>query len=136
GPDGTLIRVHSGADDGRATDPGMVRRYSTPAGADGSFRLEPDGARLRLVEAGGTTLSERSFRPDAEYGPVTASLLRRRDGTAFYVLVPDGSGSSRLPSGGARLRLTYRRDDTAAHPMAPIYSPDGLRADETVVLDL
>jgi hypothetical protein len=78
----------------------------------------------------------RQFLPDAAFAPVSAlRILRRADGLDFALAVPaNGSPGSHLDPGEHRLRLTYRRDNTAADPASLVLSQAGDSSDEVVTL--
>ena len=71
------------------------------------------------------------------YVPVAARLLRRADGTGFFIVVPaiNPPGSS-LPTGSYRFILTYRRNNSALDSDSEILSEAGNTSPEQVTLDI
>jgi hypothetical protein len=129
-PAGTRVRVYAAPPTGSPVEAGLHRRSVTLAGERGRLRLPASVTTLRLAGPGGAAGHARSFLPDGAYVSLPLLLLRKADGTAFF-LVTKGS-----PSGGAgllRLNLTYYRDrPQAGRPM----SQAGDRSPELVVLDI
>jgi hypothetical protein len=104
-----------------------------PAGT--RVRAEPegylrigDGAALRVVGPDGHAQHTRSFPADSTYSPIAARVLRKADGTAFFLIPPQGTP----PTGSMRLAFTYHRARTeAGRPM----SQAGDRTPEQTAID-
>jgi hypothetical protein len=96
------------------------------------------GAELRIAPSGGTASHARYFLPDDAYTTVNdLRLLRKADGTGFFLLVPTASpGGSRFAVGQYRVRLTYRRDNTLVDRESLVLSEAGNTAPERVTLDV
>ncbi len=79
----------------------------------------------------------RHFLPDNDYLPEAVSVLRKADGTGFFMIKP-GGGLSGIPFslGQYRLKLTYRRNNKADVSTSQILSQAGDQADEAVTLDI
>ncbi|HEY0171734.1 MAG TPA: hypothetical protein VGB98_11985, partial [Pyrinomonadaceae bacterium] len=92
---------------------------------------------LRLVAPDGTVVHSRHFLPDDDYVAEDVRVLRKADGTGFFMFKPDG-GSAVLPfaPGQYRLKLTYRRENRGFDPEGRILSQAGERADEVVTIDI
>ena len=67
--------------------------------------------------------------PENEWAPVSARVLRNRDGTAFFLFL---EGNENMQKGLHRLTLTYRRDRV---PTLPRQSQAGDTSNETCSLD-
>jgi hypothetical protein len=112
-----------------------------PAGADaGSVERSQRilfSRELRVVAPDGTVVHSRHFLPDDDYAAEDVRVLRKADGTGFFMVKPDG-GSSSVPFtlGQYRLKLTYRRENRGFDPASRILSQTGERADEVVAIDI
>ena len=85
--------------------------------------------------ASGQLLGARMVLPDSDYLDRDCRVLRRADGTALFLLLPN-AGSSVVSEPATRLRWTYCRNIVALNPQAPLYTQSGDEGDETAVLDL
>jgi len=140
---GTRVRVYAGneADTPVETEGGIVRRFISPSGSAGQLRLQAAGVILRLVMPDGSEGHVREFIPNTDYadvGPQTMQVVRRADGTGFFMMpVPTGSSTTPpLPPGRYRLEITYRRDNTTEHADSLILSQAGDISPEHVFLDI
>jgi hypothetical protein len=135
-PPGTRVQVLAGNKaDALAEEPGVVRRFIASLDEPGLLRLPKDGAGLRVRTPGSPNVHTRHFMPDNEYdSPIDAKVLRKADGTAFFVL-PSLADSSLL-KGQYRLRITYRRDNRDSDPNSKILSQGGNSEEENVTLDI
>ncbi len=129
--DGRRIEVIGGAYDpslvaGAAVD---LRFAAGPGERGWAPRGDPD-VDLRLVASDETVEHTRRFLPDVEFAAASFSVLRKADGTAFFMT------GTPLDSGTYRLELTYRRDNTANDPTSIVLSQAGDKSDEIVVLDV
>jgi len=96
-----------------------------------------EGAELRLMTSSGTSGHVRPFLPDTNYAPKDARVLRKVDGTGFFMFIPAAVPvGSRLASGQYRLKMTYRRDNRAIAPDSLVVSQAGLTAPEQVTIDI
>jgi hypothetical protein len=122
-PAGTRIRVASGAEVGwHEAEPGLVRRFVAGAGDRGRIHFGDRAVTLRLVDG-----HRRSFL--TEYSPQNVRLIRKRDGTGFFVL----PAAPLFSMGEYRFSLTYRRD---VGPNNPVLSEAGMTSDEVAWLDV
>jgi hypothetical protein len=138
-PAGTRVRVFAGnAAAASPAEAGILQRFAAPLDASGHIRLSPAaGADVRLVPPGAGAEHTRRFLPDADYAPVAARLLRKADGTGFFLLVPDSSPpGTRLTAAQYRLKLSYARDNRAADPTSQVYRQAGDSGPETVTIDI
>jgi hypothetical protein len=92
---------------------------------------------LRVVAPDGTVVHSRHFLPDDDYAAEEVRVLRKADGTGFFMVKPRG-GSFGVPfaPGQYRLKLTYRRENRDFDPASRILSQAGERADEVVTIDI
>lgn len=132
---GTRIVVHSGnaADWTAPPVPGVADRFLATLGDPGRCHLPPTtSVALRVRDALGALGHARVFLPDSAYTPLPgATVLRRADGLDVAIFPTGGPG---LDPGELRLRLIYRRDNTAADPASTILSQAGDHGDEEVTL--
>lgn len=92
---------------------------------------------LRIVAPDGRIIHARHFLPDADYSPEDVNVLRKADGTGFFMFKPDdGSSGTVFSPAQFRLKLTYRRDNKAHISTSQTLSQAGNRADEVVTLDI
>jgi hypothetical protein len=112
------------------------------SGTDGGqLRLssQAGGVELRLVSPDGAEGHRRYFLPDDAYAPVNgARVLRKADGTGFFLLVPAASSSAgtHLSIGQYRLGLTYRRDNRNADSESLVLSQAGNAKTEEARIDV
>ncbi|NIS81969.1 MAG: hypothetical protein GTO14_17570 [Anaerolineales bacterium] len=135
---GTRVRVYSGAPIGAPTpEAGMEQRFVAATGSAGMMILPSNGVELRLLSPLEEVLHQRWFLPGKAYAAVTTKVLRKRDGTAFFLFVPTASptGTS-LTRCGYRLKLTYRRDNQTVDKKSIVLRQSGSKADEVVIIDL
>jgi hypothetical protein len=132
-PAGTILQL----------EPGNASPIA-PAGLVGvdAVSVDPDrrivyGIELRIVAPDGKILHARHFLPDDDYVPEDMGVLRKVDGTGFFIIKPDG-GSKLLPflAGQYRLKLTYHRNNRERVSTSQIWSQAGSDADEIVTLDI
>lgn len=129
--DGRRIEAFGGRyDPSLVAGAGVDLRFAASSGERGwAPRGGPD-VDLRLVAGDETVEHARRFLPEAEFAAASFSVLRKADGTAFFI-----TGAS-LEPGTYRLALTYRRDNTAHDPTSIVLSQAGDTSDEIVVLDV
>jgi hypothetical protein len=104
------------------TDPGLVQ-------------FGGDSVDLRLLDAAGQVAHSRRFLAPSGYAAVAATVIRRADGTGFFVFVPAGA-TSPLSPGQYRLALTYNRDNRAAIPDSQVLTQNGSAEPELATLDV
>jgi hypothetical protein len=136
---GTRVRVHPGnAMSAPSEEHGVIQRFAASGADVGELRLPATGAELRFAASGAAEDHRRRFLPGAVYVPVNnARLLRKADGTSFFVLVPASSpAGTQLAAGEYRIRLTHRRDNRPADPESLVLSEAGNTAPEQVTIDI
>jgi len=120
-------------------EPGDAYDYlilADQGGLSGWLRIPADGVDLRLVDPEGTLGHTRRFLPAGDYTRVDTRVLRKADGTGFFV-VPEGfAEGERFEEGEYRLKLIYRRDNRAADPTSQILSEAGDSSPESVTIDV
>jgi hypothetical protein len=126
-PAGTRIQLRAG---GKApSSAGLGLRSAALAGEQGSLRLRPCGAALRIVSPDGRPGHSRSFLPESERSAVSTAVLRKADSTGLF-LFPTSSGAE---ASFYSLLWTYHRDrKEAGRP----FSQAGSCAPERVRIDL
>ena len=92
---------------------------------------------VRVVSAGGKILHARHFVPDENYLPEDVNVLRKADGTGFFIVKPDkGLNSVGFSLAQYRLKFIYHRNNTARVQSSLIWGQAGDESDEAVVLDI
>ncbi|MGH8067489.1 MAG: hypothetical protein ACRERE_20095 [Candidatus Entotheonellia bacterium] len=134
-PAGTRVRMFAGSrsdapDEG---EPGVVRRFMASLGEHGQLRLPTTGVDLRLAASGAVSGHMRTFLPESDYAPVDVRVLRRADGTGFFMVTPAGPA---FATGQYRLEMTYHRNNQAVDPDSQVLSEAGNSAPEHVTLDI
>ena len=131
---GTRLRLFSGTPSAAPpAAPNVAQRFIGGVGERGRRQFLRGLADLRLRNVRGAVEHSRLFLRDG-YAPAAVRVLRKRDGTAFFVFPPVGDAT--LSRGEYRLTFEYRRDNTARLPDSPILSESGDRDPETAVLDI
>jgi hypothetical protein len=135
-PAGTRVRIYAGnVADAPSDELVVVRRFKASLDERGQLRFPANGVDLRVGAPASTVGHTRRFLPENEYGRVeSVRVLRKADGTGFFLLPPPGV--SVFTEGQHRLKLTYRRDNRAAKPDSQVLSEAGNSADESVIIDV
>jgi len=117
---------------------GVLRRFVASFDEPGRLRLPAEGADLRLSTVSGVSGHARAFLPDTSYDAAAIRVLRKADGTGFFVAepAPTPAGWTYLAAGQYRLKLTYRRDNRAADPASQILREAGRSDPERVTIDV
>lgn len=116
----------------------------TPAGLAGvdAEGLDPAhrilySIELRLVAPDGEVVHSRHFLPDDDYVSENLKVLRKADGTGFFMVKLDVAlNVVPLALDQYRLKLTYRRNNKARVSTSQTLSQAGNEADEVVTLDI
>jgi hypothetical protein len=135
-PASTRVQIFAGseADAPEEGEPGVARRFLASPGEPSRLRLPMDGADMRLVAPDGAAGHIRTFLPLSAYTPVPdVRILRKADGTGFFMLMPAGPG---LAAGQYRLAMTYRRDNRGPAPDSQVFSEAGNRTPEGVTIEI
>jgi hypothetical protein len=137
-PSGTRVKVLAGNEaDGPPEEPRVIRRFVASLDQRGMLRLSANGTRVRVVAPDGLVAHARDFLPPSEYAAVSMKMLRKADGTGFFILVPASApAGTALSPGQYRLEMTYRRDNRAVDPGGQVFSEAGDRTPEHVLLDV
>jgi hypothetical protein len=96
--------------------------------------LVGDAVDLRLVAGDGSVAHARRFLKDGLYIPVRTRLLRKADGTAFFIL-PAVSDAS-FAQGSYRTVMDFMKDNTDVVADNIILSEAGETAPEFAVLNI
>jgi hypothetical protein len=92
---------------------------------------------FRIVGPDGKIIHTRHFLPDDDYVSEDVEVLRKADGTGFFMVKPNsGSSDIPFPLGQYRLKLTYHRNNKTLVSTSPILSQAGNQADEVVTIDI
>jgi hypothetical protein len=133
-PAATHIRIHSGAlTDPHDTDLRLVRRFVAGPGEGGRIRFGDSRITLRVVGPAGAGRHQRSFLSESNYVDEDVRVLRKADGTGFFV-VP--TAAARFAAGQYRLRMIYRRDNTAVDSGSQILRQAGDSSPESAWIDV
>jgi hypothetical protein len=125
---GTRVHIYAGnASAAPAAPPNTVQRFIATGSESGTLHLPSAGAELRLLRADGAVEHARQLLPDSAFSSQTVQVLRKADGTAFFLV------ASSLPQRTYRLTFTYRRD---LGDDKPRLSEAGHTEDEQVILDI
>lgn len=104
-PAGTRVHVHASSPTTTAAEAGRVTRSVAAAGERGRTRMRGSQAMLRLVGPDGASGHMRGFIHEAGWVPISVKLLRKADGTAFFLIPEDGQATNPL-----RVTMTFHRD--------------------------
>lgn len=93
---------------------------------------------LRIVAPDGKIMHARHFLPNESHVPEDVRVLRKADGTGFFMLRAGADDSSVIPFslGQYRLKLIYHRNNKNRVPTSTMWSQAGDAADEIVTLDI
>jgi hypothetical protein len=132
---GTQVVVNSGnPDKPPPAVPRVLQRFRAPTGTPGDVQLAANAVDLRLVDSKGKVVHARRFLNDTTgYNSVAFHVLRKADGTAFFLL-PAGFPAAGFSPGTYQMTMMFRRDNKAIDPNSIILSAAGQTAPETVVL--
>jgi hypothetical protein len=137
-PAGTVLKVSPGSSPlPSATLPVAWLPVGLDAGSVERSQRIFFSVELRVVAPTGKVVHARHFLPDGNYIPEDVKVLRKADGTGFFMVKP-GEDFSGLPFSRAqyRLKLTYHRDNRARVPTSTVWSQAGNSDDEIVTLDI
>lgn len=130
-PSGTRVKVFAGnAMSVALEESGVVSRFIALLDETGRLRLPADGVDMCLIRSDQSVLHAKRFLPEHAYTSVEGRLLRKADGTGFFITV------SRFASGQYRLKIIYRRNNRGADPDSQVYSEAGNREPELVSVDI
>ena len=138
-PAGTRVKVYAGNEaEQPPEEPGVLRRFVASFDEPGRLRLPEEGANLRLRTVSGEGRHVRAFLPETSYDAVAMRVLRKADGTGFFVAEPASTpvGWTYLAAGQYRLKLTYRRDNRAADPASQVLREADRSDPECVTIDI
>jgi len=132
---GTQIVVNSGnPDNPPPAVPRVLQRFRAPTGTPGDVQLAANAVDLRLVDSKGRVVHARRFLNDTTgYNSVAFHVLRKADGTAFFLL-PAGFPAAGFSPGTYQMTMSFLRDNKAIDPNSIILSAAGQTAPETVIL--
>jgi hypothetical protein len=134
-PAGTRVRLHACREaDAPPEEFGVTRRFVPVLDDRGRLRLPITGIDLRVVSPAAGIGHTRHILPDAAYTRIEdAQLLRRADGTGFFLVA--GAGA---PFGAAqhRLSMTFRRDNRAIAPDSQVLTRAGNGDEERGSIDI
>jgi hypothetical protein len=110
--DGTQVHVLSGAPAAVDHDVGVALRFVAADASQAAVHFPAAGVELRLLSPAGIVVHQRAFVPDGTFAPIATSLVRKKDGTAFFLLLPVGATAP----AAFRLSFTYVRAPTTTLP--------------------
>ena len=117
-PEGAVLRVHTGSEaNDVAPTPEREHLYAQDAGGAAVRQFPAADATVRLLNADGAVLHERSFYTQV----LTASefrILRSRDGTRALVFFREGRNAiGNIPAGALELSWTFDRNIMPEEPI-------------------
>jgi hypothetical protein len=115
----------------------LAQQLSSGAGALDRTRYAFFSVELRIVAPDGKVIHARHFLPDENYVSEDVNVLRKADGTGFFMVKHDNS-SSGIPFslGQYRLKLTYHRNNRVLVPKSQNLTQAGNQTDEVVIIDI
>jgi len=137
-PAGTRVRVLAGnRAEAPKMEPNVVHRFVASLDETGRIRLPMDGTDLRVRAPGSMGGHSRRFLPDKSYTPADTHIIRKADGTGFFLIVPQMSSvGNQLAAGQYRLKFTYQRDNRTSDPSSQVLNQAGDCGAESVVIDI
>lgn len=132
-PAGTILQVQPG--DSLSITPAGLAGVDAE-GVDPADRILYS-IELRLVAPDGKIVHSRHFLPDDDYVYEHLKVLRKADGTGFFMVKLDVAlNAVPLSLEQYRLKLTYHRNNKARVSTSQTLSQAGSEADEVVTLDI
>ena len=114
-------------------EPGVIRRFVAALDENGQVTLPIGGVDLRITTSNDEAGHSRTFLPETVYQQLNLDVIRKADGTAFFIVNQNGVP---LDSGQYRLVITYRRDNRRIDPDSPVLSEADNTGDEIVTIDI
>jgi hypothetical protein len=97
----------------------------------GQITFPVEGVDLRVTTSNEAAGHSRTFLPEACYERLNLDVIRKGDGTGFFIVNRNGAV---LDPGQYRLGITHRRNNRAVDPDGPILSEAGNTGDERVTM--
>ena len=138
-PAGMRVQVYSGnSSEAPPKETGVMQRFIASVNEQGQLQFPSDNLDLRVVEPGTTSGHARRFMPDKDYTPVDdAKVLRKADGTSFFMLVHVASPiEDDITFTQYRLKLEYRRNNKTIDSDSQVFSQIGNSNPEYVTIDV
>jgi hypothetical protein len=137
-PAGTRIRVWGGSESASHETPGgVLARFGAALGEEGMLMFGTDSVRLRVRTPSVGSGHTHEFLAPSNWVTVAPRVLRKADGTAFFLLIPSMQPpGSALNAGAYRLCFTYRRNNTALDPTSQVLRMAGDSSSELVTIDV
>jgi hypothetical protein len=140
---GTRVRIYRGGNTGNRADERdhdvVVKRLILTTEVTNRIRIPTEGVDFRIVSHDGRPGHSRQFLPESNYSTViNTKLIRKSDGTAFFIVVPLSSSPlhSQLAIGQYRLKMTYRRNNKNVDSNSQVFSQAGNSNSELVTIDI
>jgi hypothetical protein len=137
-PAGTQFKILAGnAASAPSAGSNAVRRFIASMDEHGQIKLHRSGTDLRIMSDRDSQEHVRHFLSEADYSSLSVKVLRKGDGTGFFIFLPAAVPTgSLLPMGQYRLRMIYRRNNSALDPGSQVLSQAGINEPESIVLDV
>lgn len=133
--DGTHFRLYSGNKSNAVEDiKSIQQRYIANFEESGFIRFRNNQQLLRIAEKSGHIIHTKKFLRNDLYTEVQAKIVRKRDGTKFF-LFPTIPGED-LQANDYRLSLKFRRDNTAYIPESQVLRQIGASDEEKASIDI
>jgi hypothetical protein len=149
-PAGTRIRVYSGSSSpvdvsgsttSNTSDTQLITRFAgSHAGEEENNARFSSGSEIKISynsDMKQYNHIRRFISPDQFRVIGNTKIIRKADGTGFFVVVPaENPLHSLLRQGLYRMKMTFRRNNRRSDPPSQILSQDGNSNDEEVVIDI
>jgi hypothetical protein len=116
----------------------VVKQFISTAEGTNRILIPADGVDLRIVSPDGKPGHNRQFLPENNFSTLNPKLIRKADGTAFFIFVPLTSSPlhSQLASGQYRLEMTYRRNNRIVNSNSQVFTQARNSNPELVTIDI
>lgn len=135
-PVGTQVHIYaSGHEDIPHEKPWIIHRFLESENSTLPEFSDENGISLRVVSPNSRISHLRHFLPEYKFTKVEdARILRKRDGTGFFLLPP--SDDSTFAKGQYRMKLKYLRDKGGGFDESERLSQGGDTDPEDVIIDI
>ncbi len=133
--DGTHFRIYSGNKSNEAEENKTIKqRYIASFEESGYLHFRNNQQKLRIIDKKGNNIHTKHFMNDDSYTDTPAKILRKRDGTGFFLL-PTVTGDE-LHANTYRLSLKFRRDNRTHDPDSQVLRQVGDTSEENTVINI
>jgi hypothetical protein len=135
---GTRLKLFSGnVADAPVAVPLEERVFRATMSDKGRPQLSRGMATMRLASPIPEVMQQRVFIDGSLFAAVPVTVLRKADGTGFFIISPTaGAPGTHFAQGEYQIRLRYRRNNKARDPESSLLSEAGQSLDEMVTLNV